>query len=254
MHETRNLIVVLILAAAVIWACVVWFVAAPAFAPNLSTAMWAQRIASVALIAILGAFAWYAFTIEDKMPDRLAPVVGPMYYDVDGLSFMPTIRVNAGGQAELCVYYQNRFENYAMAVVHLRPPENAFVVRPGVRDLHFTFKADGGDFGVLHQPIGVPRKLRGEVIDVEMAAVARYPRSHGDRLIKHEGMACGSFPVDWGQAFKVGVHEVSGEIELSSPVTVHLSLPDSAHEAIKGPGVWKQEVLSPGPSAAAVMS
>ena len=39
--------------------------------------------------------------------------------------------------------------------------------QPGMRDVHFAFTAQGGDFGVIHQPIAVPPHLQGEVIDVQ---------------------------------------------------------------------------------------
>ena len=82
--------------------------------------------------------------------------------------------------------------------MHLRPPEDCFVIHPGMRDVHFAFKAGGGDFGVLHQPISVPRHLQGEVIEVQLAAASYYPRSHGARWRRGGGMPCGTLSVDWG--------------------------------------------------------
>ena len=45
------------------------------------------------------------------------------------------------GQAGLCLYYQNRFENLAEVIVHLRPMEDSLIIRPGARDVHFAFPA-----------------------------------------------------------------------------------------------------------------
>ena len=173
-------------------------------------------------------------------------MLGAFYYEADGLSFMPIIR-SSGQQAELSIYYQNRFENPVQAIVHLRPPEDCFVIRPGMRDVHIAFGAGGGDFGVIHQPIAVPQHLQGEVIDVQLAAASYYPRSHGARLRRGAGMGCGNLLVDWGgAAFKVGVHEVSGEIDLINPVTLHLSMPVGVAAEASGREVWKQEQIAAG--------
>ena len=245
MHEKRNFVVVLLLIVSVIWAIVAWFVIS-GDAPMRFT----QRVTSPVLIVVLGGWLVFALRFEDKLPDHLEGILGGrIYYEADGLSFMPTVRVNQG-QAELSVYYQNRFENPVQAVVHLRPPEDSFVIRPGVRDVHFAFKASGGDFGVIHQPIAVPRHLQSEVINVQLAASTFYPRSHGARMRKQAGIPCGSLLVDWGgAAFRIGVHEVSGEIELINPAMLHLSMPTNVAAELARGDEWKQEQLVAGASA-----
>lgn len=246
MHETRNFLAVIGLIGCVIWAAIAWFVMGP-LGPD---APWLvpQRIASLIGVGVLGGLLLYAFNVEDKMPNLLKQTVGDVYYECDGLSFLPIVRLNQG-RPELRVYYQNRFENTVQAVIHLRPPEDpdtSFVIRPGVRDVHFAFRADGGDFGVIHQPIHVPESLRGQVVQVQLAAASYYPRSHGSRLLRTAGLPCGSILVDWqGAAFKAGVHEVSGEVDMQHPVTMHLSMP--IYEDMGEPdfdAVWRQERLT----------
>ena len=242
MHETRNFCLVLALVAFIVWAIIAWTMLGGEMA-----LLWPQRILSLVLIAATGAWLFYALRFEDKLPDHLMEVLGEeYYYEVDGLCFMPIIRVN-GGRSELSVYYQNRYENPVEVIVHLRPPVESFVIRPGMRDVHFAFKAQGGDFGVIHQPIAVPEPLQGDVINVELAAASYYPRSHGSRMRRRTGLPCGTLPVDWGgAAFKAGVHEVSGEIELINPVTIHLSMPTGVKMVVTGDEVWKQEQLVAG--------
>jgi hypothetical protein len=239
-HETRNFLLVIALLAAVLWAVLAWFVFTPTVALR-----GAQRILSIILILPFAAWLIYALKFEDKLPNKLKDVSG-VYYEADGLSFMPTVRTR-GQQAELSVYYQNRFENPVQAIIHLRPPEDSFVIRPGISDVHIAFKCGGGDFGVIHQPIAVPEHLQGEVIDVQLAAGSYYPRSQGARWRKEAGVPCGSLLVDWaGAAFKTGVHEVSGEVELMGPVTVHLSMPIDVVAEPTGRETWKQEQLAAG--------
>jgi hypothetical protein len=53
--------------------------------------------------------------------------------------------------------------------------------------------------------------------------------------------------VDWGgAAFKTGIHEVSGELELIDPVTLHLSMPAGVREHAEEQKLWKQEQLIAG--------
>lgn len=240
MHETRNFVTVLLVVAAFAWAFIAWLMLGDV------VGLWFQRIASTALFLAMSAYLYYALRIEDKLPDHLCDAVGDMYYDVEGLSFMPTVRIR-GGVAELCVYYQNRYENPVQGIVHLRPPADSFVIRPGVRDVHFAFTAEGGDFGAIHQPITVPDHLAGEVIEVELAAASFYPRSHGTRWRDHDGLPCGTLLVDWsGAAFKTGVHEVSGEIDLRHPARLHLAMPKQAEPANTRAASWRQERIEAG--------
>lgn len=248
MHERRNFILVLLLIGSFIWAVAAWLFMQPG-SETSATGQWVltQRVASTLLLVSVAIWLLYAMKFQDKLPDHLRNVVGEFYYEADGLSFMPMVRMRQG-QAELCVYYQNRYENPVEAVVHLRPPpEESFVIRPGMRDVHFAFKADGGDFGVIRQPIGVPRHLQGQVIEVKMAAASWYPRSRGMCLRRKPGMPCGTLVVDWvGAALKVGVHEVSGEIPLTNPVTLHFAMPFNAAEHADRAEIWRQEQLAPG--------
>jgi hypothetical protein len=238
-HERRNFVLVILLVASFLWGFASWFVLG-SDAGYLST----QRIGSLALTLGFAAWLVYALRFEDQLPDHLRQLLGEQfYYEAEGLSFMPTIRVQ-DDHAELDIFYQNRFENPVEAIVHLRPLEESFVIRPGMRDVHIAFKAEGGDFGVIRQPIAVPRDLQGEVINVQLAAAAYYPRSRGARLRRREGMRCGSLLVDWGgAAFKTGVHEVSGEMELNNPATLHLSMPVGV-AAEPGMATWRQERIA----------
>jgi hypothetical protein len=242
MHEKRNFLLVLVLAASLIWAVAAWVF----MDLDTTSLFWGQRIVSVALGVLAAAWLVYALMLEDKLPNYLKDLVGEVYFESDGLAFMPTVRVN-NGLPELSIFYQNRFENPVCGVVHLRPPEDSFQIKEGWHDVHFAFKASGGDFGVIHQPIVVPESLRGQVIDVKLAAASYYPRGKGSRWRKEAGIPCGSLLVDWGgAAFKSGVHEVSGEIELFNPCTVHLAMPFNIDGTKANVDLWRQEQIHAG--------
>jgi hypothetical protein len=236
MHEKRNFVLILAAVGAFAWAFVAWFVVG---------SIW-QGIIATGLFAVSSAWAVWAMNFQDKLDDQLRRSVGAVYYDADGVAFLPMIRQN-GNQAELSVYYQNRFENPVECIIHLRPPQESFIIRPGVRDVHIAFKAGGGDYGVIHQPIAVPRHLQGEVLSVQLAAASWYPRSRGARLIRQTGLPCGTMLVDWGgNPLKIGVHEVSGEMKLTNPVTLHMAMPLEVVDHTTGHESWKQEQLVAG--------
>lgn len=243
MNEKRNFLMSIMLVGSIVWALIAWLLLS-AENPTLHF----QRAMAMLMIVSLSVWLAYALKYEDKLPDHLREIVGDLYYEADGISFLPIVRVRSGA-AELCVYYQNRYENPVEAVVHLRPPppDESFVIQPGTRDVHFAFKASGGDFGVIHQPIAVPRRVQGEVIEVKMAAASWYPRSHGARLRRRPGMPCGTVLVDWiGNPLKIGVHEVSGEIPLSNPVTLHMAMPTEVNTMVSQREIWRQEQIAAG--------
>jgi hypothetical protein len=245
MREKRNFVLVLMVIVSVVWAVLVWFVLKPESVPLL----WVQRWFSVLLGLSAAVWLAYGLLLADRLPNYLSRVVGEVYYEADGLSFLPTIRV-VQEQAELCVYYQNRHENPVNAIVHLRPIDDSFEIKPGWRDVHFAFRADGGDFGLIHQPITVPEHLRGEVLEFHLGAATYYHRGHGARHRKQAGLPCGTLLVDWaGAAFRTGVHEVSGEIELIRPTIVHLALPRIPLPQIDPRRTWRQEQIHAGSAA-----
>ncbi len=246
MHERRNFILVLLLIGSAVWALVAWGWMGASLG-EASMVVWAQRVlASAMLLSCAGWLCW-AMIGEDKLPDHLRTEVGGVYYEVDGLCFMPIVRIGKNERAELRIYYQNRFENPVNAVVHLRPPQDTFVIKEGMRDAHFAFRANGGDFGCIRQPIAVPRYLQGEVVHVDLAAACHYPRGKGAWMRRTRGMPCGTLDVDWqGAAFKMGVHFATGEIELKEPVTLHLCMPRGVRHRLDQELSWKQEQIAAG--------
>ena len=192
----------------------------------------------------IGGWLAYALTLEDSLPDQLGELIGSQYFEADGICLFPVIRSSDVGP-ELSIYYQNRFENPASVVVHLRPTAESFVVIQGAVDVHIAFMVGGGDVGIIHQPITVPKNIQGEIVEVQMVAESHYPRSHGACWRRHEGRDCGSMNVDWaGNAMRVGAREVDGTIELKQPVTLHLSMPKSCSDNPEHDRSWRQELLS----------
>lgn len=205
--------------------------------------LWSHRGASIVgfLLTCIGLI--WALRFEDKMPDSLADYTGGVYYEQNGLCFMPVMR-RSGEQAFLHVYFENRFENDCNAIVHLRPPADSILHHPDAADIHFAFTCPGGGVGVLEQPIAVHPQLQGQVVEVKMAAAVNYPHSHGDQLRSHKGMPCGTLNVDWGETFRASRHELGGEVELVNPVTIHLPIPQNVSNVIRRGQQWTQKIFS----------
>ncbi|MDP7004805.1 MAG: hypothetical protein QF718_01155 [Phycisphaerales bacterium] len=236
MHEKRNFILVLLIAVGVIWCGWAWF-----YSGDEGFSL--MRVISTLLTISIALWITYALTLEDRLPDQLQELIGSHYFEADGVCLFPVIRSSNAGP-ELSIYYQNRFENPASVIVHLKPTMESFIVVPGATDVHIAFTVGGGDVGIIHQPIKVPSTLRGEIVELKMVAVSHYPRSHGTRWRRNEGRPCGSMNVDWaGNAMRVGVHEVDGTVELSNPVTLHLAMPKSCSEEDEKDRTWRQELL-----------
>lgn len=228
MHERRNVVLTVLLLVAALWGLFAWLVA-PDYAPGLWPGLVFHKWGMVAACVGLGAGLWYALRVEDKMEDELGELTGGRYFEADGLCFMPLVRLSdEKGHAEISLYYQSRHSGLCEAVIHLRPPANTFASHRGARDVHFAFMARSGAFGVVHQPIAVSPRARGETVEVQVAAAVRWPRGKGDVLRSGTGEACGTFNVDWALAYRQGEHELSGEIELRAPALVHLTMPMDA--------------------------
>ena len=237
MHEKRNFLLVILIAVGVVWSGWSWFYSG---AEGFSM----MRIVSPLFTLCIGGWLAYALTLEDNLPDQLSELIGSQYFEADGVCLFPVIRSSNVGP-ELSIYYQNRFENPASVVVHLRPTAESFVVIPGAVDVHIAFMVGGGDVGIIHQPITVPSNIQGEIVEVEMVAESHYPRSHGACWRRHEGRDCGSMDVDWaGNAMRVGAREVDETIELNQPVTLHLAMPKSCSDNPEHDRTWRQELLS----------
>jgi len=236
MHEKRNFLLVILIAVGVVWSGYSWFYSD---ADGLT-----MKIVLPLFTLGIGAWLAYALTLEDNLPDQLGDLIGSQYFEADGVCLFPVIRSSENGP-ELSIYYQNRFENPASVIVHLRPTAESFVVVPGAVDVHIAFMVGGGDVGIIHQPITVPEKIQGEIVEVQMVAESHYPRSHGACWRRHEGLPCGSMNVDWaGNAMRVGPREVDGTIELEQPVMLHLSMPKSCSDNLEHDRTWRQELLS----------
>lgn len=255
MHERRNLIAILAFCISLGWLFFAWLVApdyAPDLPPGLGVHQWASTGTAVALLALL----LYYLKFEDKLPDDLARITAGHYLEREGLCFMPVMRVREDDRghllAEISLYYQNRYGNECEVVIHMRPANHGFASHRGASDIHFAFRCPGGGFGVVHQPVGVPTEHQGEVVEVQIAAAVRYPKTHGTELRSHRGSPCGTFNVDWELAYRQTQHELGGEIILRDPATIHLTMPEGVAAGIARAEFTVETLTSPGEARRAV--
>lgn len=238
MREVRNLVVVALLFASFCWVFWAYF-----WSAHIGANWWVHFSLALAALAGFGGLLAWGMLFEDRLPDLLRNYTGGIYYEQDGLCFMPVVR-KRGEQAFIYVYFENRFDSQCNAIVHLRAPENTIQHRPDARDMHFAFVCPPGAVGVIHQPVAVHPRLQGQTVDVLMAAAVDYPQGRGAKVRSHRGMPCGTFEVDWGEKFRTGLHELSGEIKLMSPVTLHLPIPSGVTNRIRREQQWRQEIIA----------
>lgn len=238
LREKRNALLVVVMFVAFGWAFWAWLLTGEAD----SSGDWVHRIAAPLIMLIAaGAFVW-SIGFEDKLPDHLSDYAGGVYYEQAGLCFMPVIR-KKNERAYIHIYYQNRFDSPVESIIHLRPPDNTMQHRPDAKDIHFAFICPGGGVGVIEQPVAVHPRLQGQTVDVELAAAVNYRHNRGHQLRSRKGLPCGTFEVDWGINFRTGMHELSGEIELLNPATVHLPIPRDVSNRIKSGEHWSHRIL-----------
>ncbi len=239
MRESRNAILVVIMLITGIWAAWAWLPKPPDMA---ASTIWTHKGIATFLFLVASFYLFWSLRFEDRLPDHLAEHTGGIYYERNGLCLMPVMR-KEGDRAYLCIYYQNRYDSPVEAIVHLRPPENSIQHRPDASDIHFAFICPGGGVGLIQQPVAVHPKLQGQIVDVKLAAAVNYRHNRGQLLRSHTGLHCGTFNVDWGINFRTGFHELSGEIELHDPATVHLPIPREVSNRITSNEQWKQETI-----------
>lgn len=246
MHERRNLVLTLVLIAAAMWGFYVWLVAPAIPSPIPPPSALAHRVGSAIAVFVLAGMLFYAYRVEEKLPDELGRVTMGRAFEREGLCFMPVLRVRGDGpsaRAEVSLFFQSRYAGDCEAVIHLRPEAGTIRSHAGRRDIHFAFKASNGAFGVVHQPIAIDAGAQGRSVRLDIAAAVRWPHARGELLRSKRGMACGTFDVDWELAYRQSEHELGGEIELHEPATMTLALPERVATSISR-GEYAIEVLS----------
>ncbi len=246
MHERRNLVVTLLLIASSAWGFYVWLVAPAIPSPIPPPGALFHRVVTAGVVFVLAGMLFYAYRIEEKLPDELGARTMGRMFERDGLCFMPMVRVaeaEGGTRAEISLLFQSRYAGECEAVIHLRPEAGTMQSHAGGRDLHFAFRASEGAYGVVHQPVAVSPEAQGRAVRVEVAAAVRWIRARGEQLRSRRGMACGTFNVDWELAYRQSRHELGGEIELNDPASITLAMPERVASSINR-GEYTVEVIS----------
>ena len=245
MRQHRKNILIGICCVVLLWGLFAWVVA-PDFVKNLWPSVRFHQLASLGVLLLCGAGLLFVMKFQDQAEDHLAKVTQGHRYERDGVCFWPLVRVqttrDGRTRAEIALYYQARYSGMAEVVFHLRPDDGTFYSHRGGRDIHFAFHCEGSGFGVVHQPIAVPREFQGRTVTVRLAAAVRYPHTRGTVVRSKQGEPVGTFDVDWALAYRQSRHELCGEIELLRPTTMHLTLPEGVESDILR-GEFVQESL-----------
>lgn len=246
MRERQKAVLITLCCLSMLWGLFAWVIA-PDFVRNIWPSVRFHQLASLGVLLLFGAALVYTLKFQDQEEDQLARLTVGHYYERDGVCFWPLVRVRTGrdgtARAEISLYYQARFSGMAEVVFHMRPHDGAFFSHRGGRDIHFAFHCEGAGYGVVHQPIAVPVEFQGRTVPVQLAAAVRYPRARGTQVRSRAGTPVGTFDVDWALAYRQSRHELCGEIDLVSPASMTLTLPENVQSDILR-GEFVQETLA----------
>jgi hypothetical protein len=194
-------------------------------------------------LAALGCLAWllWGHFRKDRAPDFLRQSFG-RYFERDGFCFAITCSTE-GIRAFLDLYYQNRYSRPSQARVVVRPSRGFWLNRPEGGVVGVDIACDGGAFGVIRVPWGIPESFQGKTASMDVAAAVRYPQGKGRMLRFQDGLNVGKTSLSgWTVALTVA-GLLGGKIVMSKPAQVRLAFPAVAATEPAGDAPILHEVL-----------
>ncbi len=182
-----------------------------------------------AALGSLGVLIW-SLTRKDRAPDLLRGVTRP-YFERDGFCFA-IVPATTDRSARLDIYYQNRYERPCRAQVVLNPSQQFFLNRRPVGSFRVEVECEGGAFGVISMPWGIPAPFQGQIQSFDVAAHVEYPGRRGRLLRYQDGLHVGKArKTVWSGVLTVAA-ATGGMIVLSKPALVKLRLPSDVDESV----------------------
>jgi hypothetical protein len=159
----------------------------PAFDKDTNAAL---RAASTTLVFLGVAVILWAASRRDRAPDFLRRRFGG-YFERDGFCFV--LRPNIEERVFVFnVYYQNRYARECCAHILLCRAEGPPTSAPWSVDV----ACEGGAFGVVRIPWGIPAAFQGGSHKLNVYAEVVYQAGHGQMLRYKEGAGVGAPPAD----------------------------------------------------------
>lgn len=216
--------------------CVAGIVAAVCFFHDRPDAtVWTTAaIATVTALGALGILLALHFR-RDLAPDYLLQTVGE-YFNRGGFCFGFRPRV-VDGVCWLDACYQNQHESPCVGRIALRPAKGFFLTRARIEAITFEIPCEGGAFGFVSLPVGLPPEVQGKLQSFEVGASVEYPEGRGRRLRFRDGIFLRT-NANFGRGFQTALTvagALGGAIVWSSPATVAIPLPGGVAGELTNP-------------------
>jgi hypothetical protein len=203
------LFIVFCIAAAIAWAD-----------PNIHFAI-DVGLTLAALIPLL--LLLYSLLRRDKAFDFLYHLVGN-YFERDGFQFAVVPRIEAS-MCQIAILFQNRYSNRCEAQVFVKPSQEFFMTRRPIDHLSIGVVCDGGAFGAVLIPWGVPKQFQGKKQNLDIGASVRYPQGKGQMLRFRDGTPVKGPTLSAFQIATTVAAAAGGMIVAHSPARMAIQLP-----------------------------
>jgi len=237
MGESFKAVCSLFLIAAILVAAFGWIDDRP------NSATWLMRLGGpIVALAILGLLIKLQRR-KDLAPDILHQMFGN-YFNRDGFCFAFAAEVH-DGVCYLAAYYQNQRDVLLHGQIAVRPAKGFFLTRQNIEALMFDVQCGPAEVGVVRLPVALPEKLQGKQQAFEVGASVAFPEGRGSRLRFRDGIFLRSNS-NFGNAFGTAVvvaGAATGQLVLSRPATVKISLPSGVASELPASVTATDEVL-----------
>jgi hypothetical protein len=184
-NTKQNLMVCTV--AAVMFGGISWLIPA-----SKEPGVWWFRIGTMAVLAFVAAFSFWALRRRDLAPDFLSRV-SRTFFERDGFAFViGTEVINSVCHLKVC--FQNQYERACQATVVLRTSERWLAPQRRLPDVSISVTCEPGAFGKANAPWALPTELQGKKVLVDVMAKRKYPHGRGKLLRFQSGLRVGSVP------------------------------------------------------------
>lgn len=114
----------------------------------------------------------------------------------------------------------------------LNPSQQFFLNRRPVGSYRIEVECEGGAFGVISRPWGIPASFQGQIQSFDVAAHVEYPEKRGRLLRYQDGLRVGEArKAVWSGVLTVAA-ATGGMIVLTKPALIKLRLPGDVDESV----------------------
>lgn len=207
---------------------------------------WLIASAGPVMIVCGALLLWRLSHRPDEAPDFLRSMFKDQFrrpFEAGGVCFV-VIPESGGGVAELHIFFQNRWEAPCQARITIRRDHGFAWSHKKMEIATVRFWCEGGSFGLVRVPIGVPRALQGKRKRLAASASVGYPQGRGRMIRFKAGKRVGSGDIGAGTiaaahllggvaGAAMAAHQAAGQFRMTYPAGVAEEVPPDAEVAVE---------------------